>query len=241
MITINTLSELLAVPISERKFCYIDERVTSTMPIEDSGEALVDLGNYFSEAGIRIELASVSPAPYNNPMYLRLGAAQRLVRAATQLQQYHEHYSFKVTDSFRPLELQKKYFEEIKQQIAQKEQLEGEALWKRVTQFIADPDLCPPHSTGGAIDLTIVNTTTNTEIDMGTPVDTIDDRANTWTEHITREQKINRTLLFDVMTEAGFVNLASEWWHYSYGDGYWAAFYEQEAALYGSVESFPNT
>ena len=144
-----------------------------------------------------------------------------------------------LTDTFRPLDLQRKYFDEIKSEIQDREGLSGDALWERVTQFIADPDGCPPHSTGGAIDCTLVQAS-GEETDMGTSVDALSDAANTWYPHIPSDAQRNRILLFTAMTDAGFVNLATEWWHYSYGDQYWAAYKGAPCALYGSVASLPT-
>jgi len=38
------------------------------------------------------------------------------------------------------------------------------------------------------------------------------------------------------MTVAGFVNYPTEWWHWSYGDRYWAYATHRSAAIYGPVE-----
>lgn len=38
------------------------------------------------------------------------------------------------------------------------------------------------------------------------------------------------------MTSAAFVNYPSEWWHWSYGDKYWAAMLNRPYALYGFVD-----
>ena len=38
----------------------------------------------------------------------------------------------------------------------------------------------------------------------------------------------------NVMTKAGFTNLPSEWWHYDYGDRFWA-YYNKCSAIYEGV------
>jgi zinc D-Ala-D-Ala dipeptidase len=43
----------------------------------------------------------------------------------------------------------------------------------------------------------------------------------------------NRGLLAAAMDHAGFVNYPAEWWHWSYGDRYWAFQTSRETALYG--------
>ena len=43
----------------------------------------------------------------------------------------------------------------------------------------------------------------------------------------------NRQLLLSSMRAVGFVNYSHEWWHYSYGDRYWAFRTNAPAAIYG--------
>ena len=40
----------------------------------------------------------------------------------------------------------------------------------------------------------------------------------------------------EVMTAAGLVNYPREWWHFSYGDRYWACVTGSAQARYGAVE-----
>lgn len=83
------------------------------------------------------------------------------------------------------------------------------------------------HTTGGAVDLTIVGPH-GTQLAMGTEFDAFTHKTTTdWFEHAPKGEADadvlkNRRLLFHVMRDAGFVNLPSEWWHYSYGDTNWA-------------------
>ena len=46
----------------------------------------------------------------------------------------------------------------------------------------------------------------------------------------------NRRLLLEVMTAVGLVNYPREWWHFSYGDQYWACVTGSTQARYGAVE-----
>jgi zinc D-Ala-D-Ala dipeptidase len=47
----------------------------------------------------------------------------------------------------------------------------------------------------------------------------------------------NRDILFDVMLKNDFINYPTEWWHFSYGDRYWAYHKNEKQAIYGSVDS----
>jgi D-alanyl-D-alanine dipeptidase len=70
------------------------------------------------------------------------------------------------------------------------------------------------HNQGVAIDLTVVDLRTGSELDMGTPFDEFSERAHT--ANATGLQAANRALLGDAMRRAGFVNYMDEWWHFSF-------------------------
>lgn len=150
--------------------------------------------------------------------------------ALTREQQVHTLIAAKLTAKFP-------YYEKITRSFSRKG-LTGDALYASVTEVIADPDLCPPHSTGGAIDLTIIEMATGKEIDMGSKLDDVDDSlAYAFHPSIAKTAQANRLLLFNAMTRAGFANTASEWWHYSYGDQEWAIRTGAPFAYYGSTSS----
>jgi D-alanyl-D-alanine dipeptidase len=53
---------------------------------------------------------------------------------------------------------------------------------------------------------------------------------------IPRAARANRDLLISAMTTAGFVNYETEWWHWSYGDRYWAYLCANPPTRYGPIE-----
>ena len=70
------------------------------------------------------------------------------------------------------------------------------------------------HNLGVAIDLTLIETGTGRELDMGTPFDTFSAAAHT--ANATGLVATNRQLLKAAMEREGFSNYDQEWWHYSY-------------------------
>jgi D-alanyl-D-alanine dipeptidase len=72
------------------------------------------------------------------------------------------------------------------------------------------------HSRGVAVDLTLVDMKTGLELDMGTSFDFFDEISHTESHLINREQYKNRMLLKEIMGSQGFINLPTEWWHYSF-------------------------
>jgi D-alanyl-D-alanine dipeptidase len=96
------------------------------------------------------------------------------------------------------------------------------------------------HSRGSTMDLTIVRLPTrptrpyvpgeplvpcyapqgerfpDSSVDMGTGFDCFDTLSHTLDPRIQGEQRANRLLLKSTLEALGFVNLAEEWWHYTY-------------------------
>lgn len=105
--------------------------------------------------------------------------------------------------------------------------------------FLADPDdptRVPPHSTGGAVDVTLAHR--GAALALGTCFDEFSPTAHTLAlegdpHHPSRAL---RRLLHDVMARAGFAALPEEWWHFSYGDQAWAHHTGAASTPYGATE-----
>lgn len=151
-------------------------------------------------------------------------------------------YRFKIFDAWRPFALQHELYTFYSASIVRDFKLEAytheqkrAVIKKFVSEPIADREIPPVHTTGGAIDLTI-ETVDGMEIDMGTRFDAFTDKTKT--AYFENEMNVavreNRRLLFNIMTGVGFTNFPSEWWHFDYGDCFWA-FYNKKPAIYGGV------
>ena len=74
------------------------------------------------------------------------------------------------------------------------------------------------HSRGSAIDLTIMDSWTHQDLDMGTIFDFMDVRSHPGAAGLTALQEENRLILCDAMLSNGFLPDAMEWWHYELAD-----------------------
>jgi D-alanyl-D-alanine dipeptidase len=70
------------------------------------------------------------------------------------------------------------------------------------------------HNLGVAVDLTLVDLVTGTELPMGTPYDTFSPAAHT--ANAEGRERRYRELLVNVMAEERFTNYDQEWWHFTY-------------------------
>lgn len=172
--------------------------------------------------------------------FVREEVYEMLKGAASKLPAGHK---FKVFDAWRPFALQQELYEVYSGKIINDFHLDGcneeqkrSVIGKFVSEPAGDRDVPPVHTTGGAIDLTIIGKD-GQELEMGTGFDAFTDKTYTAFFEKNEENaaaRNNRRLLYHVMTEAGFTNLPSEWWHFDYGDRFWA-FYNKKPALYRGV------
>ncbi len=126
--------------------------------------------------------------------FLRRAAAQKL--AAVQNELASQGLGLKVYDGYRPLSIQRKFWEILPDE-----------------RYVANPAKGSKHNRGAAVDLTVVRAD-GTELAMPTPWDDFTEKAHHNYQELPAETLKNRALLREVMTKHGFVIFPSEWWHY---------------------------
>lgn len=208
------------------------------IPIQPSDEPLVELPP---------EFARVEPHPYAklgapytdySPFALRSGVIERLAQAQTRLQELQPGWRLQIFDAYRPVPVQQFMVEYTLAEVLRDRgwdaaqltpEQRAEAL-AQVHQFWAVPNLNPltppPHSTGAAVDLTLLDDHGN-PVDMGGEIDELSPRS--YPDHyvgladpVAEQADRHRQLLNYCMSVAGFERHYHEWWHFSYGDQLWA-------------------
>ena len=71
------------------------------------------------------------------------------------------------------------------------------------------------HSRGSTVDLTLFDTRTQKDLDMGGPFDFFGELSHPGYRGVTEEQYANRMLLRGAMVRRGFRPLDEEWWHFT--------------------------
>jgi D-alanyl-D-alanine dipeptidase len=199
-----------------------DPRV-SAVPVHDVAEPLVALDPGFGPeaALVRRELA------------VRLESARAALPPGIFLRVVEGH-----RPSHRQQAIIARYSAEIR---AERPGITASELRVLTSRFVAPLEVAP-HVAGAAVDLTLVDSR-GEELDLGTPIDATPEqsggRCYFAAEDISAEARANRDLLARVLGREGLVNYPTEWWHYSYGDRYWALVTGAGAALYGPVLGDP--
>ncbi len=197
-------------------------------------------------------------APYadRSPYYLRQGVLERLLQAQHFLQIEYPNWRIQIFDAYRPIAVQQFMVDYTLAQTVEARGLDLQKLTEKQRQEILEevyefwavpntnPAMPPPHSTGAAVDVTLVDEE-GEAIAMGSPIDEMSPRSypdyfsDSLSDCIFHH---NRQILKQAMTKAEFQQHPNEWWHYSYGDQLWAWLNNQTnlgttlIAQYGRVE-----
>jgi len=215
--------------VPEKIILISDPRVLK-VPIQDNRDPLIDLAS-FSELKIDQRKSKVSQSFSK----IRTSAALKLIEVQNSLSQ---GLHLLIIEGHRPLSLQKEYSEAYSEELKKKHSdWTSEEIYQEASKYVAPPEIIPPHSTGGAVDLTII-AANGQELAMGTRVNASPEESKnacfTEAKNISKQAQRNRKILVDTMLKNGFINYPTEWWHWSYGDRYWAYCMKEKYALFGS-------
>lgn len=199
---------------------FYSDNYVKRIPVKDVGDPLVDVTKYVKRIIVR---KNNTLKRKDNQILIRRQVAEMLRNA----QQYlPDGYSFFLYDGFREEKIQKVYFKNhLKNIRAKHPDWPEEKLRAAAAIFVADPSRVCPHLTGGAVDISVGK---KKRIATG-GFNHFDDR------NISPLFQKKRKFLATIMEKAGFVNYEPEWWHWSYGDRYWAAVMKKEYAIYGEI------
>ena len=193
---------LLAACVASNPYglTVLDDRAYQQSVQADAGNQLVDLRSL----GFPLDIRYATPDNFmKKPLYpvakafLRAPAARAL--AAAQQELAARGLGLKVFDAYRPYRVTVAMWEPI-----------------RNPDYVADPSKGSRHNRGAAVDLTLIDLKSGSELPMPTPYDDFTPLAAHAFEDLPEEVKTNRALLRDVMTRHGFEPLPSEWWHYDF-------------------------
>ncbi|MBB5939759.1 M15 family metallopeptidase [Streptomyces zagrosensis] len=207
----------------------------AAIPVVDCGERLVDV-----RLGGSLLVDVRRQDPSGAFAYVREGVLERLLTAQAMLPQ---GLRLLFVEGYRPPSLQRTYFEEYAGQLrAGHREWPEEQVFAAASRYVSPPDIAP-HSAGAAVDLTLADSG-GRELDLGTRMNANPEESDgacyTHAGNISEEARANREVLGTALTCAGLVNYPTEWWHWSFGDRYWALLSKEVTARYGSQEMTPR-
>ncbi len=236
----------------EGKLPKIADAVIKSVPIEESGEKIVDIRTLPTP---RIAMMPDPKTPSGPPdcnagspessmvrgtVYKKLEAmVDELDKLAPTFGFQKGQVAIRVYEGLRSLETQREVFDDKVREIqAAHPEFTHETCIEEASKWVSPvKNNVPAHSTGAAIDIRLYDLHTNTYIDMGKfgVIWGENPHAPTFSEGLTPEQRHHRTFLLMAAASVGLVNYPFEWWHFSTGDRYAAYWLKHQKAVYGSV------
>jgi D-alanyl-D-alanine dipeptidase len=175
--------------------------------------------------------------------HLRLSVYNRIVHAASQLP---SEFRLVILDGWRPFSVQQHLYDTLINLMEHTyPDVSAEELASEARNLVSPPSNLTsapsPHLTGGSIDLTLADQNGRI-LNMGTLFDEASPLSYTASlegiSSLSPAQKVardNRRVLYNVMIDAGFTNLPSEWWHFDFGNQLWAWHSGNQQAIYGAT------
>lgn len=195
--------------------------------IKENGEPLVDIRSEYPDIFVDIDDGISECANY-----VREVIAEKLSEAQEHLP---DNYRLTLKYGFRLPEIQRRMRERVLDDLVKNNpEWEEDKILEEASKFVAPMELAS-HCAGAAVDVTLSDID-GRPYDMGCKMDEFGKKSYTRTEDISEEAKENREILVTAMEGVGFINCPSEWWHYSYGDTYWAAALGKDTAVYGPLD-----
>ncbi len=218
----------------------LSESAIAEVEINDCGEELVELRGLDKRLFLDDSEANAFCIGYRPIFLVRQTIARKLEQA---LRLVPPEFALLVKDAYRPRHLQEIFFNAYVEELRAKNPERTDVqLVAFAAHFVAPPAVAG-HPTGGAIDLTLC-TQSGTELALGSAYDadaeTSGGACYSDCDAIAESEKRHRQVLFRALGSVGFVNYPFEWWHWSYGDRYWAALTGSESALYGALDLSPE-
>lgn len=198
-------SDLLVDFDENKKFVAKARRQTIDVLNKETGEMepkksnLVDVRRYLPD----IEYYIIFATPDNftgKTLYardlclLQKGTVDKLVKAQKLFEA--DGYTIKIYDAYRPSKVSGALYNIIKD-----------------PKYIASAGTSI-HNRGAAVDMTLVDSNGN-ELEMPTPMHTLNETANRDYKDMTDTARKNMDYMTGVMRKCGFGTINSEWWHFS--------------------------
>ncbi|MDY3127662.1 MAG: M15 family metallopeptidase [Corynebacterium sp.] len=204
----------------------VDYAAVKAVAVGENNDPLIPVPDTLDQEHLYLQLGSeLMP----RIMYLRQEVVTRLLKAQGSLP---PGFRFVLLDTWRTVDAQR----ELMRIYLEEDPNLGDG-------YVSDADdshVHAPHTTGGAVDLTL--SYHGCALRMGADFDefaptahflALEDISPTADAETLLARDLRR-LLAKVLIDASFAPLSQEWWHFSYGDQRWAAHYGLPESLYST-------
>jgi D-alanyl-D-alanine dipeptidase len=201
--------------------------------IGDNREKLVDIRKKCP--GIICDLSCVKL--FKRKPLVREKVAKMLNKAKRYLP---KGITFIIGDAYRSRKIQKRVFtKRFKKMRKQFPKWSKDRALKETKKYIAPfrGKRVSGHIFGGAIDIRLYHN--GRKIPMRSKKFTYQENAKPYQKKLAKHIKENRQIMFDALSRAGLIQAPHEFWHWSYGDLWWAKSKGKKSTIYGPIYKLP--
>jgi D-alanyl-D-alanine dipeptidase len=225
----------LNIQSKENVMLLLSDNKIAEKPVVESREQLVDFRACSGDIMVDLSRKHIGNQS-DSFLKARRTVVEKVISASKDLP---KGIKFLIKEAYRPSDLQQHYFDSYCAMV--RKQYPGysmQAIYRETSKYVAPVNVAP-HPTGGAVDLTLAGDD-GAELDLGTrfnasPTET-QDACFTSATHIPKNARMLREILIVTLSRVGMVNYPTEWWHWSFGDKYWAVVMNKAHAIYGPLE-----
>lgn len=196
------------------------------MKIQDNGEKLVDIEEICD--GLIIDLQPKRKA------YFRETVAKMICKAKTYLP---KGITFIIGDAWRSREIQEQIHHNFYQRFKKENpDWSDKQIKDEIDKFVApfEGENVSGHMTGGAVDLRLIKN--GRKVPMKSAKLSYEENALSNQPKLSKSIQKNRQIMFDALSKAGLSNFPKEYWHWSYGDYWWAKRNNKKIIFYDKVD-----
>ena len=194
--------------------------------IKDNGEKLVELLRACPDLIIDLK--------YNRKAYVREIVAEMICRAKSYLPR---GMTFIIGDAWRSKDIQKRTWMRRYRRLKRYHPKWSLAKLKEQTdEYVASYEgrEVSGHMTGGAVDLRIFKN--GQKRSMRSWKFSFEENARSDNPKLSKHLRRNRKIMFSALRKAGLSNYEKEFWHWSYGDLWWAKRNNKKLTKYGPID-----
>ncbi len=200
--------------------------------IKECHEPLVDIKKLCPNIKINLGKQRMSK---EKTAYLRQSVAKMIFRAEKELP---KDITFIINDAWRPQYIQKEITKNFIKRFSKKyPKWSKEKIINEVNKYVAPSSgkYSSGHMTGGAVDLRLIKN--GKKLAMKSSKLTYQENAQSIQSKLPYYMQKNRNMMFNALKKAGLSNYPKEYWHWSYGDIWWAKRNKKKTAIYGVIKN----
>lgn len=195
--------------------------------IQENGEKLVNITKICSDLVVDLDP--------KRPAYFRETVAKMICKAKSFLP---KGVTFIIGDAWRSQKIQKDIHKDFYCMFKKEHPNWSDKLIKaEIDQYVAPykGKEVSGHMTGAAVDLRLIYKKNGRKLPMKSKKLSYQENALSGQKELPRYILKNRKIMFEALKKAGLSNYPKEYWHWSYGDLWWAKRNKESKVFYGPV------